>query len=66
MAGMRLGLPVLVAAVVLAGARPVAAQTRPLQTEEAFTARAGTVVLETGVEAIRGEPNFLTGRPRDR
>ena len=66
MAGMRLGLPVLVAAVVLAGASPGGAQTRPLQTEEAFTARGGTVVLETGVEAIRGEPNFLTGRPRDR
>jgi hypothetical protein len=43
-----------------------AAQTLPLQTEEATTAPRGTLVLETGAEAIRDEPNFLTGRPRDR
>jgi hypothetical protein len=42
------------------------AQTRPLQTEEATTARRGTIVLEAGLEAIRGEPNFMTGRRRDR
>ena len=42
------------------------AQTRPLQTEEATTARRGTSVLEIGVEAIRNEPNFVTGRLRDR
>ena len=42
------------------------AQTRPLQTEEALCAPAGTLVLETGLEAIRGEPNFLTGRSRTR
>lgn len=42
------------------------AQTRPLLTEEASTAPAGTLVLETGVDAIRGEPNFVTGRARSR
>jgi len=49
---------------VLAGT--AAAQTRPLQTEEATTAPGGTLVLEVGADAIRDEPNFLTGRPRDR
>jgi hypothetical protein len=42
------------------------AQTRPLQTEEAATAPAGTVVLEVGGDFIRDEPNFLTGKERDR
>ena len=42
------------------------AQTRPLQTEEATTAARGTIALETGLDAIRAEPNFLTGHPRDR
>ncbi len=42
------------------------AQTRPLLTEEALTAPAGSVVLELGLEAIKNEPNFLTGRLRDR
>src|SRR5262245_13044891 len=41
-------------------------QTRPLATEEATTAGAGSVLLETGVDFIRDEPNFLTGQPRDR
>src|SRR5712691_1551443 len=49
---------------VLAGT--AGAQTRPLQTEEATTAPHGTLVLEVGADAIQGEPNFLTGRPRDR
>jgi hypothetical protein len=53
----------LVLAAVAAGAR---AQTLPLQTEEATTAPRGTLVLETAVEAIADEPNFLTGLPRDR
>jgi hypothetical protein len=43
-----------------------AAQTRPLLTEEAYTAPRGTLVLEAGGDAIRAEPNFLTGRQRDR
>jgi hypothetical protein len=42
------------------------AQTRPLRTEEATTAPAGTLVLETGVDYITAEPNFLTGAERDR
>jgi hypothetical protein len=41
------------------------AQTRPLQTEEADTGRAGRLVLEVGAELARGEPNFLTGGRRD-
>jgi hypothetical protein len=42
------------------------AQTRPLQTEEATTSSGGTVVLEAGMDAIRAEPNYMTGHPRDR
>lgn len=42
------------------------AQTEPLSTETAFTAAAGSVVFETGGGYIRSEPNFLTGRDRDR
>jgi hypothetical protein len=49
---------------LLAG--PAAAQTRPLQTEEAYTAPRGTLVLEAGGDFITAEPNFLTGRERDR
>ncbi len=58
-----------VAAALLALLSPAArasAQTRPLQTEEAATASAGTLMLEAGADAIREEPNFLTGRARDR
>ena len=55
------------AALLAAGlAAPALAQTRPLQTEEATTAPAGRIVLEAGADAIRAEPNFLTGRARDR
>jgi hypothetical protein len=43
-----------------------AAQTRPLLTEEATTAPAGTLTLEAGLDAVRREPNFLTLRERDR
>lgn len=56
----------LVLAVWVALAGRATAQTRPLQTEEATTAARGTLVLEAGADAIRDEPNFLTGRPRDR
>ena len=45
---------------------PAFAQTRPLQTEEATTAPAGTVVLEVGGDFIADEPNFLTGEERAR
>jgi hypothetical protein len=49
------------------GSVPAAfAQTRPLQTEEASTAPAGTVVLEAGGDYIADEPNFLTGEERGR
>ncbi len=46
--------------------RPAVAQTRPLQTEEAATAPAGTLVLEVGGDWMGDEPNFVTGLPRDR
>jgi hypothetical protein len=46
--------------------RMSSAQTRPLVTEEASTAPAHTLVLETGLDFIAGEPNFATGQPRDR
>jgi outer membrane putative beta-barrel porin/alpha-amylase len=52
--------------LVLAGAPPALAQTRPLLTEEATTAPAGRLTLEAGAEVTRSEPNFLTGRERDR
>src|SRR5262245_58739254 len=45
---------------------PLLAQTRPLQTEQADTAPAGTVVLEAGGQVIGAEPNFLTGGKRTR
>jgi Putative MetA-pathway of phenol degradation len=53
-------------ALLAAFAAPALAQTRPLLTEEATTAPAGRIVLEAGADAIRAEPNFLTGRTRDR
>jgi hypothetical protein len=56
----------LTAVLVASGAPAARAQTRPLLTEEATTAPAGRIVLEAGVDAIRAEPNFLTGRERDR
>lgn len=43
-----------------------AAQTRPLQTEEAHTGAAGRIVLELGAAAIADEPNFQTGELRTR
>jgi hypothetical protein len=57
---------ILAAAFSLAAGVRGFAQTRPLATEEASTAAAGTVVLEAGASAISDEPNFLTGAPRDR
>ena len=51
---------------IMGAAGPAAAQTRPLTTEEAATAAAGTVVFEAGGQVMREEPNFLTGEPRDR
>lgn len=56
----------LTALLVTSVAAPAIAQTRPLLTEEATTAPAGRIVLEAGADAMRAEPNFLTGRTRDR
>jgi hypothetical protein len=53
-------------ALVLGAAPAARAQTRPLQTEEAATAAAGTAVLEIGGDLMRHEPNFLTGGERTR
>jgi hypothetical protein len=41
-------------------------QTRPLETEEATTAPAGTVFLEAGVAGMGEEPNYETGARRSR
>jgi hypothetical protein len=49
--------------VVLAGR--AAGQTRPLITEEATTAKRGTIALEVGGDAMRDERNFLTFMPRN-
>lgn len=43
---------------------PAGAQDRPLVTEAATTAPAGTLTFATGFDWMSGEPNFLTGRPR--
>lgn len=59
-------LPLAALASLLGASSPLVAQTRPLQTEEASTAPAGTVVLEAGGDYIADEPNFLTGQERDR
>jgi hypothetical protein len=45
------------------GAGTAAGQNRPLLTEPALTARAGTLVFETGMDAIAAEPSYITGRP---
>jgi hypothetical protein len=63
---VRSTLPFAAAIAASALGPPAFAQTRPLQTEEARTARGGTVVVEAGAQAIAGEPNFLTGAERDR
>jgi hypothetical protein len=56
----------LAACLGLACAGGAAAQTRPLQTEEAHTAAAGRIVLEAGASFMSAEPNFQTGQPRQR
>lgn len=62
---MARGVLFLLIAALLA-VPPAFAQTRPLQTEEASTAPAGTVVLEVGGDYMADEPNFLTGEERGR
>ncbi len=51
---------------LIALAADAEAQNRPLVTEPAFTAPSGSIVFETGAEAMREVPNFLTGKPRAR
>lgn len=58
--------PLILAAAFAVSVTDASAQTRPLATEEAHTAAAGTLVLEIGASALRDEPNFLTGAARDR
>jgi hypothetical protein len=61
-------LPVgALAALILAlGAARSHAQTRPLLTEPAVTAPAGTLVLESGFDLIADEPSYVTGVERTR
>lgn len=59
-------VPAAALSALLGAPSRVIAQTRPLQTEEAATAPAGTLVLEASGDYIRDEPNFLTGEERDR
>jgi hypothetical protein len=59
----RLGA-LLGAAFLAAGALPALAQTRPLLTEPAVTAPAGTLVLETGFDVIADEPSYVSGALR--
>jgi hypothetical protein len=54
------------AMLVAADARPAAAQSRPLNTEPAVTAPAGTLVFETGFDVIADEPSYVTGVERTR
>jgi hypothetical protein len=48
------------------GSGSAVAQTRPLLTEPAATAPAGTLVFETGVDVIADEPSYVTGVERTR
>lgn len=56
----------LLRALLLASAAPALAQTRPLITETAATAGAGTLVFESGLDWISKEPNPVTLAPRSR
>ncbi len=55
----------VLSSLLLLAARGAAGQTLPLETEEAETGAAGQLVLETGGEATRAQPNFVTGGRRD-
>lgn len=57
---------VALALAVVGGAPTAAAQTRPLLTETAETAAAGTLVVETGFDVIADEPSYVTGVERTR
>ncbi len=54
------------AALVALGAASASGQDRPLLTESAQTARGGTLVFETGMDAIADEPSYVTGLARNR
>jgi hypothetical protein len=41
-------------------------QEQPLRTESALTARGGTLVFETGIDAMWDEPSYITGLERNR
>ena len=56
--------PIVGVALVAASAGPALAQTRPLLTEPALTAPAGTLVFETGFDVIADEPSYVTGALR--
>jgi hypothetical protein len=56
----------LLVAFPLAATGSAIAQTRPLVTETAVTAPAGTVVFETGFDLITAEPSYLNGVERTR
>ena len=58
--------PVLVLALAALGGRAAHAQTRPLVTEPATTAPAGTIVFETGFDGMADEPSYVTGVERTR
>ncbi len=60
-----LSLP-LVGVVSLLASLEAEAQTRPLLTEPAVTAPAGTLVFETGVDLVADEPSYVTGARRTR
>jgi hypothetical protein len=63
----RVGAFRLAFSLLIAGfAGRAAAQTRPLQTEEAATGAAGRIVIEAGAQLMSAEPNPLTGSPRRR
>jgi hypothetical protein len=67
--GSRRGVPrrLALAVLLLLGAGSTSgAQTRPLRTETAETAAAGTLVFETGFDVIADEPSYLTGALRTR
>lgn len=55
----------LVLALAITATRATA-QDQPLRTEPALTARAGTLLFETGFEAIASEPSYVTLRERQR
>jgi Putative MetA-pathway of phenol degradation len=54
-----------IASLTICVTLPAPAQTRPLLTEQATTAAAGMLTLETGLDAMRHEPNFLTNLDRN-